>query len=70
MKNEQSVRGVVSEMLPNGLFRVDLETKANVIAYVAGRMKLNRVRVLVGDKVDVVLDPHGGKATNRIVYRW
>lgn len=67
--NQQSIRGVVTETLPNLTYRVELPEKKEVIAYVSGRMKLNKIKVLVGDKVDVVLDPYGGKATNRIIKR-
>lgn len=59
--------GVVTEALPNTLFRVTLEDGAEIMAYLAGRMRLNRVRVLVGDKVKVELDEYGGKG--RIVQR-
>jgi translation initiation factor IF-1 len=55
--------GVVEEALPNAFFRVVLdETKQEVIAYLAGKMRKYRIRVLVGDKVGMVLDPYGGKA--------
>lgn len=55
--------GVVEESLPNAMFRVTLEdTNEVVLAYLAGRMRRFRIRVLVGDKVGMVLDPYGGKA--------
>jgi translation initiation factor IF-1 len=64
--------GTVEEVLPNSLFRVRLsaaegETGELVLAYLAGKMRLHRIRVLVGDTVDLVLDPYGGRA--RIVRR-
>ncbi len=68
-----TVKGVVEEVLPNSLFRVrlagDEEGKEEplVLAYLAGKMRLHRIRVLVGDQVDMVLDPYGGRA--RIVRR-
>jgi translation initiation factor IF-1 len=53
--------GIVEEALPNAFFRVVLDdTKGEVIAYLAGKMR--KFRVLVGDKVGMVLDPYGGKA--------
>lgn len=61
------VRGVVTEALPNAMFRVALETGENQIAYLAGKMKLHRIRVIVGDKVEVLLDSYGGKG--RLVKR-
>jgi len=59
--------GTVEEVLPNSLFRVRLESGELVLAYLAGKMRLHRIRVLVGDTVDLVLDPYGGRA--RIVRR-
>lgn len=64
-KNEKS--GVVVEALPNTLFRVELDTGEIVLSYLSGKMRFNHVRVLVGDKVVLVIDPYGGKA--RIVKR-
>ena len=58
--------GVITEALPNAFFRVDFKGK-EVIAYLSGKMRLNRIKVLVGDSVEVVLDPYGGKG--RIVRR-
>ena len=57
------VYGVVDEALPNAMFRVTLdESGETVLAYLAGRMRRFRIRVLVGDKVGMVTDPYGGKA--------
>lgn len=65
--NQEPVQGVVAEALPNTLFRVDLDSGERVLAYLAGKMRLHRIRILVGDKVMLQLDPYGGKA--RIVRR-
>lgn len=54
--------GVVEEVLPNSLFRVRMESGDLLLCYLAGKMRLHRIRVLVGDKVELVLDPYGGKA--------
>jgi translation initiation factor IF-1 len=55
--------GVVVETLPNTLFRVKLNGSEEVIlAYLAGKMRMNRIRVLIGDKVELDLDPYGGRA--------
>ena len=63
-----AINGVVVEALPNTLFRVQIEgQEAPILAYLAGKMRLHRIRVLIGDKVAVELDPYGGKA--RIVRR-
>ncbi len=56
------IGGVVDEALPNTLFRVSLESGEQVLCYLAGKMRLHRIKVLVGDKVLVKLDPYGGKA--------
>ena len=61
------VLGTVAESLPNALFRVTLEDGSEILAYLAGKMRLHRIRVLVGDKVSLILDPYGGRA--RIVRR-
>lgn len=55
-------QGVVDEALPNTLFRVSLESGEQVLCYLAGKMRLHRIKVLVGDKVLLKLDPYGGKA--------
>ncbi len=64
---DSTVSGLVVEALPNTLFRVELESGNVVLAYLAGKMRFNRIKVLVGDKVDLILDPYQGKA--RIVKR-
>ena len=60
--------GIVTEALPNALFRVELEaSQKTIIAYLAGKMRLHRIKVLVGDKVKVVVDSYGERG--RIVQR-
>lgn len=67
-KKLEEVTGSVDETLPNTLFRITVEeTNEQVLAYLSGRMRMNRIKVLVGDKVSLVLDPHGGRA--RIIKR-
>lgn len=59
---EDVVSGVVIEALPNTHFRVQIdENSAPVLAYLSGKMRLNRIRVMVGDKVEILLDKYGGK---------
>lgn len=60
-KNENEAEGIVTEALPNTMFRVQLDGGEEILTYLAGKMKLHRIRVLVGDKVAVTLDPYGGK---------
>ena len=60
---DELVYGIVEEALPNAMFRVTLEeSDETILAYLAGRMRRFRIRVLVGDKVGMVTDPYGGKA--------
>jgi translation initiation factor IF-1 len=58
-------RGVVTEALPSTLFRVKLENKdgegEEILAYLSGKMRMHRIKVLIGDSVEVVLDDYGGK---------
>lgn len=67
IEGKEVVSGVVVKALPNTLFEVALEGDKTVLAYLAGKMRINRIRVLVGDKVEVLLDSYGGKG--RIVRR-
>jgi translation initiation factor IF-1 len=53
-------RGVVTEALPSTLFRVKIDEN-EILAYLSGKMRMNRIKVLIGDTVEVVLDPYGGK---------
>lgn len=55
------VYGTVEEALPNTLFRVILDDGTQTLAYLAGKMRKFRIRVLVGDRVAIVPDPYGGK---------
>lgn len=67
-KSNEIVTAVVVEALPNVLFRVVLDsTGEQILAYLAGKMRLHRIKVLVGDRVELWLDPYGGKA--RIIKR-
>jgi translation initiation factor IF-1 len=65
--DKQTAEGTVVEALPNALFRVEIADGSVVLAYVAGKMRKNRIKVLIGDRVQLVLDPYGGRA--RIVRR-
>ncbi|MEK7602263.1 MAG: translation initiation factor IF-1 [Patescibacteria group bacterium] len=74
-KTSDAVTGTVEEVLPNSLFRIRMpqadesgtEPGELLLAYLSGKMRLHRIRVLVGDTVELVLDPYGGRA--RIVRR-
>ena len=55
--------GVVFESLPNIIVRCKLDgSDEEVLSYLSGKMRLHRIRVLVGDKVTLELEPYGGKA--------
>jgi translation initiation factor IF-1 len=60
--------GEVSEVLPDGRFRVKLENGHDVIAYTAGRMKKNRIRTLAGDRVTVEMTPYD-LDKGRVIFR-
>ena len=62
-KDEKPTVGVITETLPNLLFRVKLGDEGDriVLAYLSGKMRLHRIKVLVGDKVELVLSPDGGR---------
>lgn len=67
-KKDLEKTGVVVESLPNIMFRVKLdETEEEILTYLSGKMRLHRIRVLIGDKVLLELEPYGGKA--RIIKR-
>lgn len=59
--------GKVVEALPNTLFRVELENGTLQLSYLAGKMRINKIKVLIGDTVQVQIDPYGGRG--RIVKR-
>ncbi len=67
-KKDLEKTGVVVESLPNIMFKVKLdETGEEILTYLSGKMRLHRIRVLIGDKVLLELEPYGGKA--RIIKR-
>ena len=67
MQNQTEL-AIVKEALPNALFRVTVEkSQKSVLAYLAGKMRIHRIKVVIGDKVLIEEDPYGGKA--RIVSR-
>lgn len=61
--------GVVTEALRGGTFRVELENGHEVLTHLAGKMRRHRIRVLIGDKVQVELSPYD-LSRGRLVYRW
>jgi len=62
-KSKSTVTGNVVEALPDTLFRVKIDgTETVVLAYLAGKMRMHRIRVLIGDRVELEQDPYGGRA--------
>ncbi|MEY3470693.1 MAG: hypothetical protein RLZZ223_43 [Candidatus Parcubacteria bacterium] len=60
--------GIVSEVLPNTTFRVMLENKSEILAHLSGKMRMNYIKVLPGDKVTVELSAYNlaqGRITRR-----
>jgi translation initiation factor IF-1 len=60
-KGMNAVIGVVTEALPDTLFKVKMGDDKELLCFLSGRMRMNRIRVLIGDKVMVEIDPYGGK---------
>ena len=60
--------GVVSEILPNAMFRVTLENGHEILAHTAGRMRKHRIRILAGDKVIVEMSTYD-LTKGRIIFR-
>lgn len=63
------LEGTVVEPLPNAMFRVELENGHKVLAHSSGRMRMHRIRILPGDKVQVEITPYD-LARGRITYRY
>ena len=63
------VEGIVMEPLPNGMFNVKLENGHRVLAHVSGKIRMNFIRILPGDRVTVELSPYD-LTRGRIVYRF
>lgn len=63
------LEGVVSEVLPNANFRVQLENGHEILAYLSGKMRKHYIRVLEGDQVTVELSPYD-MSRGRVTYRY
>ncbi len=60
--------GIVSEILPNAMFKVKLENDHEILAHTAGRMRKHRIRILAGDKVIVEMSTYD-LTKGRIIFR-
>ena len=63
------VEGTIIELLPNAMFRVELENGHRVLAHVSGKMRMNFIRILTGDKVRLEMSPYD-LTKGRITYRY
>ena len=68
MEDAIEFQGVVSELLPNDMFKVKLDNDHEVIAHTSGKMRKNRIRVLAGDRVTVEMTPYD-LTKGRITFR-
>ena len=63
------VDGTIVETLPNAMFKVSLENGHTILAHISGKMRMNFIKILVGDKVTVELSPYD-LSKGRITYRY
>lgn len=63
------VEGIITEALPNAMFRVELPNGHKILAHVSGKIRMNFIRILPGDKVNVELSPYD-LSRGRIIYRY
>ncbi len=64
-----SFDGLVLELLPNATFRVKLDNNHVIIAHTSGRMRKNRIRILIGDKIKVEMTPYD-LSKGRVIHRY
>lgn len=71
MKKEEpiEVEGTVIEPLPNAMFRVELKNGHVVLAHISGKMRMNFIRILPGDRVKLEMSPYD-LTRGRITYRY
>jgi translation initiation factor IF-1 len=67
-KEEIEVEGIVLEALPNAMFKVKINEEHEILATLSGRIRMNFVRIVPGDKVRVVLSPYD-LTRGRIIWR-
>ena len=71
MDKEDVIRvdGIVTEQLPNAMFKVELEGKRQIMAHISGKMRMHYIKILPGDRVSIELSPYD-LTKGRIVYRY
>jgi len=68
-KDAIEIKGIIEELLPAGTFKVKLESGQMVIAHLSGKMRLNKIRLSLGDQVKVEMTPYD-LTKGRITYRF
>lgn len=63
------IDGIIIEALPNATFQVELENKHKVLCHIAGKMRMNYIKIMLGDKVKVELTPYS-LDKGRITFRY
>lgn len=63
------IEGKVLDLLPNAMFKVELDNGHTVLAHISGKMRMNFIRILAGDRVKVELSPYD-LSRGRITYRY
>ncbi len=63
-----TISGTVYEVLPNAMFRVELENKHKIIAYLGGKMRKNDIKIIQGDSVDIEMSAYD-MTRGRVIYR-
>jgi translation initiation factor IF-1 len=58
MKENITVNGTIEESLSNGNFRVKLENGTTILAYLSGKMRINSIKVIIGDQVQMEMSPY------------
>lgn len=70
MKKKENVKvGIILEELPNVQYKVKLEGGRIIRAYLAGKLKIQKIKVMLNDKVEVIFDPSLGGDIGRIIWR-
>lgn len=67
-ENTLRITGVVDEVLPNAMFRVLIENKFKITAYLGGKLRKNDIKIITGDSVEIEMSPYD-MTKGRIVYR-
>ncbi len=67
-QDQISVQGTVNEVLPNAMFRVKIENGPIILGHISGKMRQNKIQILMGDRVKVEMSPYD-LTKGRIVYR-